>query len=173
MCIRINLRYKSFEPRGECLLEQFYRATSGLRGGVVFRRLGAAEQAFSAQVLVDIRPVDAIASTSNFPIPTLSVLAFRQARIPDKRHADHAALVGDSTQASSLNATSSTRSSAVIAGDPIATPPRPTAPRPSQSPPLTPHTAAPPDGTRPLSPPDPAAPASAWSKPHKYRSCTC
>ncbi len=44
---------------------------------------------------------------------------------------------------------------------------------PSQFRPSVCHTSPPPDGTRPLSPPDPAAPALGWLTRRKPRSCTC
>ena len=44
------------------------------------------EQAFSAQVFIDIRPVDAISSATNFPIRPLFGRGSGEAGIPDRRH---------------------------------------------------------------------------------------
>ncbi len=146
--------------------------------GVTFRRFRSAQQALGAQVFVNIRPVDSVA-TGNFPVLALSGRGVQQTRIHTRGTLITRPSRRNTLNASALNATSRTRSSAPIA-EPIP-PPRPSRARapaphhpiaqPSQSLPATPHTAPPPDGTRPLFPRDPAAPVSAWSRHRMCRSC--
>src|SRR4051812_19772236 len=63
-----------------------------LCGSVSFRRGRAAEQACSAKVFVDIGPVDAVASSRDFPIVALCGCGIEQARVPGEWHAEDASV---------------------------------------------------------------------------------
>jgi hypothetical protein len=65
---------------------------------VTLRCPGSAKQAFRAQVFIDIRPMDAVASACDFPILALSMRSVQKARIPHKRNTDHAPISQRYTQ---------------------------------------------------------------------------
>ena len=56
-----------------------------LRASVGFWCRRAAQQAFGAEVFVEVRPVDAVASTGNLPVFALRGCGIEQPRIPYHR----------------------------------------------------------------------------------------
>src|SRR5271165_2616303 len=63
-----------------------------LRRGVRLRRGRATQQAFGAEVFVEVGPVKAIASARNLPVLALGGRGVEQARIPGERHSDNSAV---------------------------------------------------------------------------------
>ena len=80
-----------------------------------FRCRGAAQQTFSAEVFVEIRPVDTVAAAGNLPVVALRGRGIEQARMHTTGTEITRPSRKETLSASSLNATSKTRSSAAAA----------------------------------------------------------
>ena len=82
------------------------------------------QEAFRAQVLVNVRPVDAIAAASDHPICPLLRRGVKQTRIPSQRHRDRSAVEEPHFNSSSVTSTSTTFSPGLM----TSSPPHPCAP---------------------------------------------
>jgi len=77
--------------------EDLCRKVGLLRGKVCLRSWCATQEAFGAEVFVEVGPVDTESSAGDFPVAALFRGSVEQARIPDQRHADHPTITqGDS-----------------------------------------------------------------------------
>lgn len=83
--LRIPTRVRSFGNKKDIVTHVHSHL---LRCWCLARRRCTAQQAFHAQTLIHVRPVDSITSAADLPIVPLRYRSVQQLRIPNERHTD-------------------------------------------------------------------------------------